>query len=131
MHQSVLFVDNRLLSVHLQRQGLCFENASQAQHCCASGLGRCATSIGAVRRQGGSAQAYHSGERRDAFSVRRFSSAPYPAPIPCPLLPSPALSCPLPSCTTGILTINHILRTMGLPIPEPGVVRLLHTNPRR
>ena len=69
MHQSVLFVDNRLLSVHLQRQGLCFEKASQ--HCCASGLGHCATSIGAVRRQGGSAHAYHSGERpRRVFRPR-------------------------------------------------------------
>ena len=76
MHQSVLFVDNRLLSVHLQRQGLCFENASQAQHCCASGLGRCATSIGAVRRQGGSAHAYHSGERPPRFSDVSSSNCP-------------------------------------------------------
>ena len=49
------FVDYCSLFVHLQRQGVCLENASQ--RCCAGGLGRSASSIGAVRSQGGSAHA--------------------------------------------------------------------------
>ena len=45
------FVDYCSLSEHLQRQGLCLENASQ--RCCAGGLGRSASSIGELRRRAG------------------------------------------------------------------------------
>ena len=59
------FVDYCSFSEHLQHQGLCLGNASQ--RCCAGGLGRTASSIGAVRSQGGSAHAKIPARPRRAF----------------------------------------------------------------